>query len=133
MASIKLKLRTSSVQEKEGRLYYQVIHNRVVRQIHTEYRIFSSEWDAEHSSVILPSSATPQRQTYLLSLKDTLEADRKKLQLVIARLDKEGQSYTADTVVGNFQEEKELHGIIGYTLELNEKLRSIGKKRMVAR
>ena len=29
MASIKLKFRTSSVQEKEGRLYYQVIHNRV--------------------------------------------------------------------------------------------------------
>ena len=133
MASIKLKFRTSSVQEKEGRLYYQVIHNRVVRQIHTEYRIFSSEWDAEHSSVILPSSATPQRQTYLLSLKDTLEADRKKLQLVIARLDKEGQSYTADTVVGNFHEGKELQGIIGYTLELNEKLRRIGKKRMVAR
>lgn len=35
MASIKLKFRTSSVQEKEGRLYYQVIHNRVARQIHT--------------------------------------------------------------------------------------------------
>ena len=42
MASIKLKFRTSSVQEKEGRLYYQVIHNRVARQIHTEYRIYSS-------------------------------------------------------------------------------------------
>lgn len=49
------------------------------------------------------------------------------------RLDKEGQSYTADTVVDNFHEGKELHGIIGYTLELNEKLRRIGKKRMVAR
>ena len=133
MASIKLKLRTSSVQEKEGRLYYQVIHNRVVRQIHTEYRIFSSEWDAVHSSVILPSSATPQRQTYLLSLKDTLDADRKKLQLVIARLDKEGHPYSADTVVEHFHEGKELQGIIGYTLELNEKLRRIGKKRMVAR
>ena len=33
MASIKLKFRTSSVQEKEGRLYYQVIHNRVARHI----------------------------------------------------------------------------------------------------
>lgn len=40
--------------------------------------------------------------------------------MVIARLDKEGQSYTADTVVDNFHEGKELHGIIGYTLELNE-------------
>ena len=133
MASIKLKFGTSSVQEKEGRLYYQVIHNRVARQIHTEYRIYSSEWDADHSNIILPTSVTPQRQAYLLSLKDTLDADRKKLLLVIARLDKEGQSYTADTVVDNFHEGKELHGIIGYTLELNEKLRRIGKKRMVAR
>ena len=52
--------------------------------------------------------------------KDTLDADRKKLLLVIARLDKEGQSYTADTVVDNFHEGKELHGIIGYTLELTK-------------
>ena len=52
MASIKLKFRTSSVQEKEGRLYYQVIHNRVARQIHTEYRIYSSEWDADHSNTV---------------------------------------------------------------------------------
>ncbi len=89
MASIKLKFRTSSVQEKEGRLYYQVIHNRVGGcQIHTEYRIYSSEWDADHSNIILPTSVTPQRQAYLLSLKDTLDADRKKLLLVIARLDK---------------------------------------------
>ena len=78
MASIKLKFRTSSVQEKEGRLYYQVIHNRVARQIHTEYRIYSSEWDADHSNIILPTSVTPQRQAYLLSLKDTLDADRKE-------------------------------------------------------
>ena len=90
MASIKLKFRTSSVQEKEGRLYYQVIHNRVARQIHTEYRIYSSEWDADHSNIILPTSVTPQRQAYLLSLKDTLDADRKKLLLVIARLDRKG-------------------------------------------
>ena len=95
MASIKLKFRTSSVQEKEGRLYYQVIHNRVVRQ--------------------------------------TLETDRNKLLLVIAQLDKEGHPYSADTVVEHFHERKELQGIIGYTLELNEKLRRIGKKRMVAR
>ena len=133
MASIKLKLRISSVQEKEGHLYYQVIHNRVARQIHTEYRIYSSEWDADRSSVILPSAATPQRKDYLLSLKDTLNAEKKKLLLVIARLDKNGLSYTADTVVDHFHYGKEWHGIIGYTLELNEKLRRIGKKRMVAR
>lgn len=133
MAKTKIKFRASSVGMKEGTIYYQVIHNRVARQIHTDYRLFPSEWDAERSAVILPSSATPQRYAYLLSLQDTLEADRKKLLLVIARLDKEAQPYTSDKVVEYFREGKVLHGIIGYTLELNGKLFKIGKKRMAAR
>lgn len=37
MASVKVKFRPSTVNGKEGTLYYQVIHNRVVRQINTEY------------------------------------------------------------------------------------------------
>ena len=119
MAKTKIKFRASSVGMKEGTLYYQVIHNRVARQIHTEYRLYPSEWDAARS--------------YLLSLQDTLEADRKKLLLVIARLDKEAQPYTSDKVVEYFREGKVLHGIIGYTLELNDKLRKIGKRRMADR
>ena len=35
MAKTKTKFRASTVGMKEGTLYYQVIHNRVVRQIHT--------------------------------------------------------------------------------------------------
>ena len=45
MASVKVKFRPSSVNGKEGCIYYQVIHNRVVRQIHTDYKLFASEWD----------------------------------------------------------------------------------------
>ena len=33
MASVKLKFRVSSLPKKEGTLYFQVIHNRVVKQI----------------------------------------------------------------------------------------------------
>ena len=40
MASVKVKFRPSSVNGKEGCIYYQVIHNRVVRQIHTDYKLF---------------------------------------------------------------------------------------------
>ena len=35
MAKTKTKFRASTVGMKEGTLYYHVIHNRVVRQIHT--------------------------------------------------------------------------------------------------
>jgi len=43
MASVKVKFRPSSIDDKEGSIYYQVIHNRVVRHIRTDYRIFESE------------------------------------------------------------------------------------------
>ena len=133
MAKAKIKFRASSVGMKEGTLYYQVIHNRVARQIHTTYRLYPSEWDAVSSSIVLPSSSTSGRYSYLLSLQETLEADRKKLLLVIARLDKEAQPYTSDKVVDYFREGKVLHGIIGYTVELNDKLREFGKRRMADR
>ena len=35
MATVKVKFRASSVATKEGTLFYQVIHKRIVRQIHT--------------------------------------------------------------------------------------------------
>ena len=40
MTSIKLKFRPSTLQEKEGCLYFQVIYSRKVRQIQTECFIF---------------------------------------------------------------------------------------------
>lgn len=133
MALTKIKFRASSVDMKEGTLYYQVIHQRVARQIHTDYRLFPSEWDAERGSVVLPSSASTQRYAYLLSLQKALEADCKKLLLVIAQLEREAKPYTADMVVERFREGKVLHGIVGYILALAERLRTIGKRRMADR
>ena len=53
MASVKVKFRPSTVNGREGTLYYQVIHNRVVRQINTEYKLFVSEWDCHSETVVL--------------------------------------------------------------------------------
>ena len=41
MTSIKVKFRPSTVDGKEGGLYFQIIHNRVVRQLNTDYRVFA--------------------------------------------------------------------------------------------
>lgn len=56
MASVKVKFRPSTVNDREGTLYYQVIHNRVVRQINTEYKLFVSEWDCHSETVVLHMS-----------------------------------------------------------------------------
>ena len=52
MATIRTKFRSSSAEGREGALYYQVIHNRVVRQISTGYKLFASEWDQRSEAVI---------------------------------------------------------------------------------
>lgn len=40
MATVRTKFRASSSEAREGTLFYQVIHNRVARQIHTGYRVY---------------------------------------------------------------------------------------------
>ena len=44
MTSIKLKFRPSKVNGKQGTLYFQVIHDRLTRQIGTGYKVYSHEW-----------------------------------------------------------------------------------------
>ena len=54
MATIKLKFRASSVAEKEGTLYYQVIHKRNVKWISTDYHVFQNEWDDKVANIAIP-------------------------------------------------------------------------------
>lgn len=68
MASIKVKYRFSTTSGKEGSIYYQVTHRRVVRQVKTDYRIVDTEWDKRASSVkIMPVYLSIQ--TGLIDLK----------------------------------------------------------------
>lgn len=42
MTSVKVKFRPSTIEGKEGTIYYQIIQNRVIRQLKTDYRIVCS-------------------------------------------------------------------------------------------
>lgn len=58
MTSVKVKFRASKVEGKEGVIYYQVIHERVIRQIKSAYRIYSEEWDECSLEVVCPNIAS---------------------------------------------------------------------------
>ena len=53
MASIKVKFRPSTNENKEGTIYYQIIQNRVIRQLKTDYRLFLHEWNTVIRKIIL--------------------------------------------------------------------------------
>ena len=61
MASIKLKLRPSTVTGNSGTLFFQIIQQRQVRQIFTGLHILDTEWDVAGTSVITPPDADSSR------------------------------------------------------------------------
>lgn len=96
MATVKIKFRPSSANAGEGTIYYQIIHNRVARQIKTGYRVTRSEWD---SRLEVPPFSGPERAAYLSALKMKVAEDNARLERAIASLEQRGTSYTSDDVV----------------------------------
>lgn len=102
--SFKVKLRPSTVEGKEGSIYYQVIHRRTVRQISTPYRLQASEWDAAAQSVIVPS-ATVERTEMLQMIKGSIGWDLERLRRVAESLSAASKNYTVDDVVSAYQQQ----------------------------
>lgn len=128
MATVKVKFRASSIPDKEGTLFFQVIHNRVTRQIATGHKIFKREWNADKSEVILPGSE-PLRHDYLLSVKGALTANELKIKSIIARLDKAGSDYSVEKVIDLFNEPKNDDDFIAFAQRLINRLKQVGKRQ----
>lgn len=131
MATVKIKFRASSIETKEGTLYYQVIHNRLARQIHTKYKLYPSEWDTTRSEIILASGIEESRRIYLLSLRPLLSDDIARLKSIIARFERAGGGYTADKVAELYGSPTDNGDFIAFAWQLIRELKQIGKRRTV--
>lgn len=103
MASIKIKFRPSSVRGKEGVLFLQIIHRRVVRQIVTPYRLHAHEWDAFSQQVLLdaPSTQDP-RWIHLARIDTMIQSEYRLLCRIVTSFDQTSANYSADSVVNEY-------------------------------
>jgi len=129
MATVKLKFRASSVGANPGTLYYRIIHNRVARQIRTDYKVYPSEWDAGRSQIVLHRGIEVSRRHYLLALKTAITDGIARFDAIIARLERSGSSYTADEVVELYASPADCGGFVAFARQLVEELERIGKRR----
>lgn len=128
MATVKTKFRASSSKTKEGTLFYQVIHNRVARQIHTNYRLYPQEWDSERKEIIFPPGTEEIRRNYLVSLKTAVQEDSRRLKSVVLRLERTDNTYTAEDVVSKYLSPADNCCFISFAQNLIGQLRQIGKR-----
>ncbi|GHT35527.1 transposase [Bacteroidia bacterium] len=97
MTSVKIKFRKSTIKNKEGVLYFQLIHNRKAKLITTRFRLFPYEWNSR-LSVVITESADQERRVYLQNLKNGLEAETQQIYDLISILEKRGE-YTVEELV----------------------------------
>jgi hypothetical protein len=125
--SIKLKFRSSSVADREGTLYLQIIHDRVVRQLATGYRIFDDEWNSAKSMIVNDRDAT--RNQVLAGIRDSIRWDIERLNRIINDFDKRGYAYTPDEVIAEFQRISQEHTLFNFMQREIAQLQQRGKIR----
>lgn len=100
MATVKIKFRQSTVEGKEGTLYFQIIHKRMARTVFTDCHILPEEWNRASSSVII--GGTDERKAYLETVASKLEWDMETFAKIIAEKEKAKTGYTIDDVVSEY-------------------------------
>ena len=105
MASVRIKFRPSTVEGKEGTLYFRVIHKRVARTVFTDCRVFTSEWDSVSSSVI--TVGTDERKTYLEMVASKLKWSMERFTKIIAGREKGMADYSVDDIVSEYNRQPE--------------------------
>ena len=126
MASIKVKFRPSTNEGKEGTIYYQIIQNRVIRQLKTDYRLFMHEWNDADNSIIVSNNS---RKNYLQSIEERIDWDIKRLQSIIKQLENKRVKYTADDIISTFQKQANEQSLFNFMQGVIAQLQQMGKQR----
>ena len=127
MASIKVKFRPPTVADHEGTIYYQIIHERKVRQLLSDYKVFPSEWDESRSMVTTTQKS--ERKAFILSIRERIRWDVERLNKIDKKLDANGLTYTADDVIDEFNRYANEYSLFNFMESIIVRLKQNGKVR----
>ncbi len=130
MASIRLKFRANTDNTKEGALYFQVIHARVVKQVKTDYRIFEYEWDKQRSDIVKEFPFSETRNETLKIIRDKVGWERSKLEQIAKSFEDIGKPYTANDIIRRYKEStSDPITVFEYMRRQSERMKKFGRIR----
>lgn len=127
MATFKVKFRPSTVKGHEGTIYYQIIHERKVRQLITDYHIYPSEWGSKLS--ITTGDEKNERQNYVFSINEYIRLDIERLNKIKRKLETEAVNYTIDELIFEFRRFSQEYSLFNFMTKIIERLKNNGKIR----
>lgn len=109
MATVKTKLRLSTVAGRPSSIIYQITHRRIVRQITTDYKVFPEDCKTGVSMIISVNDEAMGRLRVPRIISQKIRWDLQRLNMIISKYENGHCEYSADMIVDAFQcMEKEL-------------------------
>jgi len=99
MATVKVKLRKSSVEGKAGSIYYQLCHKQSSRQITTRMHVPSQWWDAKKGTFINEADNSGMSARYQRQIEKDLQCIRR----ILCEWDGAGKDYTLADVIASWK------------------------------
>lgn len=127
MASIKVKFKPSTVADHEGTIYYQILHERVTRQLFTHYHIFTNEWDSNRSLVFADPKS--ERKSFISSIRERIRWDVERLNKIVRKFDNSGMVYCSDDVIEEFNRYSKEYTLFNFMEAVIVKLKQKGQIR----
>lgn len=127
MTSIKIKLRPSIAAKTSGTIYYQIIHNRSIRQIGTDHHVEINEWNHRTSGFIFPEDT--KRRLALVKIREEIHSDMQRFDRILRRLDERSINYDIDDIVAEFHRYAEEYTFFRYMNRVIAKLKTAARIR----
>lgn len=127
MASFKIKFRLSTGMSDSGYIYYQITHDGKVKNFGTSYRIYLNEWDPKHCMPVCTEDKS--RSGYIVSVKNKILIDIKRINFIISRLSQSRLVYSADDIVTELSNYLANISLSNFMNEIISDLCHIGKVR----
>ena len=121
MATVKVKLRPSTVPGKAGTIYYQLTHLRQVKQITTKIHLHPQDWDSNKAQIIFTDSTS-----YLLQCK--IDRDLDRLKKIIYKIDAECANYTVNKIIKKFYQTPADYSITDFFTQQIQKLKNDNRR-----
>lgn len=129
MATVKIKFRASTVEHGVGTVYFQIIQGRVIRQIGSELKVLTEEWDEKKGTVRTLGCESVERQLFLQAVAERLRWKRMLLCKIMDEMQHAGRSNSADDIVREFRK-REAHGSVCNLLQrISERLMRLSRIR----
>lgn len=125
MSTVKVKFRPSATDDRQGTVYYQISHERSMRCLSTDYRLFPGEWD--HATGTVGIIRDSPRYSHLCSVRDGIMKDCERIGRIIRRLAATGLPYDAGDIIESYRLYTSRCSLFNYMQSAIDRLRLNGK------